>query len=254
MVKKLILLFVISGLSFSAFATEGDGGKDKPRAKLGTLKIRERKARPDIPGTFLVELGWNVQMSSPSELDNTLLGSRTVNLYYFYNIELPFAGGRFELMPGIGLGLDRFKFEDDVTIVEALDDNGNEFFDVVELEDQDVKKSMLISNYIDIPLELRFYSNPNDKRKSFKAGIGFKAGILYSAHTKTKIDDGGIEKTKIYDDFGLNRFRYGITGRIGVGGFNLFYYYSLQDLYEKNEGPLNSDVHHVTVGLSFIGF
>ena len=253
MVRKLILFVIISGISVSTFASSRGGGEDgSPLSKLGVLKIRDRKARPDIPGTFLVELGWNVQMSSPERLDNTLLGSRTVNLYYFYNIELPFAGGRFELMPGIGLGLDRFKFEDNITLVNTPDLNSNEFVDVVDLEG-DVKKSMIISNYIDIPLEVRFYANPNDKRRSFKAGIGFKAGILYSAHTKTKIDNDGIEKNKIKDDFGLRRFRYGVTGRVGIGGFNLFYYYSLQDLYEKNEGPLNSDVHHVTVGLSFIG-
>lgn len=253
MVKKLILSFLILGFAQTTFATGGDDEKDKSRVKWGTLKIRDRKARPDIPGTFLVELGWNIQMSSPSELDNTLLGSRTVNLYYFYNIELPFAGGRFELMPGIGLGLDRFKFEDDVTLVNAFDANNNEFVDVVDLEG-DVQKSMIITNYIDIPLEVRFYSNPNDKRRSFKAGIGFKAGVLYNAHTKTKIDNDGVEKVKVKDDFGLRRFRYGITGRMGIGGFNLFYYYSLQDLYDRNEGPLNSDVHHVTVGISFIGF
>lgn len=254
MVKKLILLFVITGISFGSFAGEGDGEKEKPKAKLGVLKVRERKARPDVPGTFLVELGWNVQMSSPSQLDNTLLGSRTVNLYYFYNIELPFAGGRFELMPGIGVGLDRFKFEEDITLSSTLDADGNRFVDVVDLDGLDVQKSMLVTNYIDIPLEVRFYANPNDKKKSFKAGIGFKAGILYNAHTKTKIDNDGMVKSKIKDDFGVRRFRYGITGRIGTGGFNLFYYYSLQDLYDKNEGPLNSDMHHVTVGLSFIGF
>ena len=152
-------------------------------------------------------------------------------------------------MPGFGVGLDRYRFEDDITLASNND------VEIVELEDLDVTKSMLVSNYFDVPLELRFYANPNDKKRSFKVGLGFKAGIRFSSHTKVKYEEDGnnvIEKEK--NIFGLNRFRYGVTGRIGIGGINFFYYQSLSELFESGEGPLDSAATNVTVGLSFRGF
>ncbi len=245
MIKKFLFLIVMVATCLTAVATD----KDKPNARLEPMKIRKRNARPDIPGTLLIELGWNILQSNPSEMEIGTLGSRTFNLYYFYNIELPFAGNRFELMPGFGVGLDRYRFEDDITLSETNN------VEIVELEDVDVQKSMLVSNYFDIPVELRFYANPNDKKRSFKIGVGFKGGVRFSSHTKVKFEDNGNNvKSKEKRDFGLNRFRYGLTGRIGIGGFNLFYYHSLSELFESGEGPMDSAATNITVGLSFAGF
>ena len=217
------------------------------------MKIRKRNARPDIPGTFLIELGWNILQDNPKAMEISTIGSRSLNLYYFYNIELPVGGGRFELMPGFGVGLDRYKFDDDVTLTESNGSNGVVSIDTLDLDD--VSKSMLVANYFDIPVELRFYANPNDKRRSFKVGVGFKAGMRFSSHTKVKYeDDGDAIKNKNKRSFGLNRFRYGVTGRIGIGGFNVFYYQSLSELFESGEGPLESTATNITVGLSFTGF
>ena len=250
MIHKCLSLFLVSVVSLTAMAGDKENPKNNPKAKLEPMKIRKRKARPDIPGTLLVELGWNILQSNPSEMEIGTLGSRTFNLYYLYNIELPFAAGRFELMPGFGVGLDRYRFEDDITLSAAGDN-----VDIVELEDLDVTKSMLISNYFDVPVEVRFYANPNDKKRSFKVGVGFKAGIRFSSHTKVKYEEGDnnvILKEK--NIFGLNRFRYGVTGRIGIGGFNIFYYQGLSELFESGEGPLDSTATNITVGLSFVGF
>ena len=249
MIQKCLSLLLVSAICLPVMAGDKENPKNTSKAKLEPMKIRKRNARPDIPGTLLVELGWNILRDNPSEMEIGTLGSRTFNLYYFYNIELPFASGRFELMPGFGVGLDRYRFEDDITLASNND------VEIVELEDLDVTKSMLVSNYFDVPLELRFYANPNDKKRSFKVGLGFKAGIRFSSHTKVKYEEDGnnvIEKEK--NIFGLNRFRYGVTGRIGIGGINFFYYQSLSELFESGEGPLDSAATNVTVGLSFRGF
>lgn len=259
--KKTFLYILTFGIAFSTFAG-GDkdkpttDDKDKPSAHLAPMKIRERAARPDVPGTFVIEIGWNFLQSAPSVLDANIIGSRTANLYYFY--DMPIGNSNFVFMPGIGLGLNRFKFDNNVTLVEGVDADGNNVVSVADLDatlaGADIKKSMLVANYVDIPIEFRFYANPDNRKGSFHVSVGGRAGVRFSSHTKLKykLDDENV-KTKNKRDFGLNRFRYGVTGRIGVGGFNVFYYQGLSEMFD--EGPDGTvDTSNVTVGLSFTGF
>jgi len=248
--KKLFVSVIIFSIAFSSFANEGTN----PKNGLKPMEIRKRKARPDIPGLLLIELGWNVLSGAPDELDIAPIGSRTINFYYMY--DMPIGNSRFSFIPGIGVGLDRYKFDDDVTLVSTQDTDGNDIIGVVQLpEEFDVKKSQLITNYIDIPLEFRYYTNPNDRKGSFKIGIGGKIGMRFTSQTKLKyeFDDENI-KSKQKESFGLNRFRYGLTGRIGFGGFNFFYYHGLSELFESGEGPLETDANNMTVGISITGF
>jgi hypothetical protein len=56
------------------------------------------------------------------------------------------------------------------------------------------------------------------------------------------------DKVKQKDDFNLNRFRYGITGRFGYAWINLFVNYGLSDLFEDGTGP---ELTPVSAGLAF---
>ncbi|GAA0890516.1 hypothetical protein GCM10009122_01940 [Fulvivirga kasyanovii] len=253
--KKIFIYILTLGIATGTYAGDNDKPEngDKPLAQLSPMKIRDRAARPDVPGTFLIDIGWNILQGAPDNFETNLIGSRTINMYYYY--DMPIGNSNFVFMPGIGVGLNKLKFDDDVTLVQGVDTDGNTVVTVEELnEGWDVKKSQLVANYIDIPLELRFYANPDDKKRSFNVSVGGRAGIRFSSHTKLKYeaDDENI-KTKVKKDFGLNRFRYGVTGRIGIGGFNVFYYHSLSDMFDG--GPEGTEgMTNITVGLSFTGF
>lgn len=244
--KKLglsLFIFCIAALSINAVAqTAGDD----------TFGPKEKKGRPDVPGTFLIELGWNILQEAPESMDTKIFGSRSLNMIYFYDIQI--GNSKFSFLPGIGVGLDRYKFDNNVTLNQGLDADNNTVVTVDTLA-TDLDKSMLITNYFDIPLELRFHTNPGDKKRSFNVGVGVKGGVRFSSLTKTKYDDG-IEnvKEKNKRSFELNRFRYGVTGRIGVGGFNVFYYYSLSEMFDGNGPQGTENTTNMTVGLSFKGF
>ncbi len=217
-----------------------------------TFGPKERKGRPDVPGTFLIELGWNNLLEAPASMDTKIFGSRTLNLIYFYDIQI--GNSKFSFLPGIGVGLDRYSFDNNVTLSQGFDADNNLVVSVDTLT-TDLDKSMLVSNYFDIPLEFRFHTNPSDKKRSFNVGVGFKGGVRFGSMTKIKYDDGSENvKEKDKKSFDLNRFRYGLTGRIGIGGFNFFYYHSLSELFDGN-GPQGTDTTtNFTVGLSFKGF
>jgi hypothetical protein len=123
-----------------------------------------------------------------------------------------------------------------------------------------LKKSMLITNYIDIPVELRFNTNPNDLGRSFKVSLGFKFGILYDSFTKLKYrQEGETKKLKDKQNYQLNPIRYGAYLRIGAGNLSVFGYYNISTLFENNKGPVKGkgpaqDINYLQVGLSFAAF
>jgi len=237
--SALIIVFALFGSSASAQDDQ-------------SYELQTKKGRPDLPGLFLIEFGYNILSDAPASMDMTLLGSRSVNLYYFRDFQIGNTG--LFALPGIGLGLDRYKFDNDVTITQSADLNGNTISSIDTLG-FGVDKSMLISNYIDIPFELRYYLNPDDRRRSFMIGVGAKAGYLFSSHSKLKYDDNG-ENVKVKDKrgFELSSFRYGVTGRLGFGGFNLIYFQRLNQLFDDNGPEGTMDTSNFTVGLSFTGF
>ncbi|MTI40631.1 hypothetical protein E1140_14100 [Fulvivirga lutimaris] len=249
MMKNLIAILILSTVSLSVMAE----GVPQLKAERGPMKIRKRQARPDVPGHLLIEFGVNLLLNDDPAIETEILGSRTLNFYYLYDFRI--GNSKFFFLPGIGVGLDRYKFDEDVTLTRTVDGLGEKVTTFDTISTGGIKKSMLATNYLDIPLELRFYGNPNDQRRSFKVGVGFKVGMLMSSHTKIKMEqDGDVSKLKVKDNFNLTRFRYGVTGRVGVGGFNVFYYQSLTPLFEKDKGPNATEASNITIGLSFTGF
>lgn len=233
--KKLLLSGLFALLTMVVLAQE--------TAKLS-------KGRPNIPGTFLVELGINRALNADDTIQTGLWGSRTLNLYYQHEIKIPILKGKFSFHPGIGMGMERFKFKDMRTLV--YDGSG-----ALQIQNPPTgtTKSQLIANYIDAPMELRFSTNPYDPSRSFKVAVGFRPGILVSSFTKLKYDvDGETRQLKNKQPWNLNNFRYGVYGRIGVGNFNFFGYYNLSTYFKEGKGIQGKDVNVLTVGISLAGF
>lgn len=204
----------------------------------------------DIPGSFAIDFGFNIPTSITSDFSTRLLGSRTVNIHYYYGIKIPGFKSHLSFNPGIGLGLDRFKFGSNTT----FEFEGNK----LEMSDLglNIIKSQLITNYFDIPLDLRYDFNPDNEYRTGYISIGFKGGVLLNGYTKIKHtdDDGQIIKDKSKQDWNLNKFRYGITAKLGVGNFGLFSNYYLSTLFNKNSGPSENSINKITIGISLSGF
>lgn len=212
--------------------------------------------QPNIPGTFVLELGINSALDAPERFDLALWGSRTLNVYYTYELRL--MQSKFSLVPGIGLSLERFKFKNGATLGYDAEDS-LQLLLPAETVITGERKSQLVTNYIDVPLELRFTSNPDDPNRAFKIAVGGRVGYLYDAFTKMKYkEDGEAKQLKDKQNFNLNRFRYGVYGKLGIGNFSLFGYYNLTPLFKEGEGlhenNIPNDFQTVTVGISLSAF
>lgn len=242
------LLILLTGFAFAQAPTE------------------EKKAKPNIPGTFLVDLGVNQAIGKPSTFKQGFWGSRTVNVYYQYPIR--FGRSKFSFNPGLGVSLERWKFTNGATLLDTVElvsfPNGAVATDQVEqynllsparVYPKLADKSMFITNYVEIPLEFRFDTNPEDINRSFNIAIGARVGVLFDAFTKIKYNDlGEVVKIKNKLNHGVNPFRYGVYSRIGLGGFSLFGFYNLTEMFEENKGPLGTTMNTMTFGISINGF
>jgi hypothetical protein len=214
-----------------------------------------KKGKPDIPGTLLIDLGFSFLNSAPESMDTKFFGSKTINFYYQYDI--PFGdASKFSVHPGVGIGIDKFSFDKDVIL--NLDTDYNVVLDdfATLFPNGKLKKSKWSSTYVDIPLEFRFHTNPDDKARSFKVGLGGRIGYLLNSNSKIKYtEDGTTIKLKNNQKFEMNTIRYGGTVRVGIGWFNLFYYHNFSDLFKSGEGPLvQTAITNYTVGLTIAGF
>jgi len=203
---------------------------------------------PDLPGALRIQLGFNFLIDNPESMDIGFWGSKAFNAQYLYSVRL--GKSAFSLHPGFGIGTDKFSFDENVTLVRNLDNTISlEPLDVLEFGE--VKKTKLATTYIEVPLELRFHFNKNNFKKSIKLAVGGKVGILISSHTKIKNERlGEGQKLKTKDRFELNRFRYGLEGSLGIAGISVYYYYALNDMFEKGLGPEATETFQTQVGLA----
>lgn len=222
---------------------------------FGSLAFAQR---PDLPGSLVVDVGVNSWSNSPTDLELNTFQSKTVNIIYYY--DLPLGDKGFTITPGFGLGLEKYSTDNETTLTSVVNNANQRVVAVTQLSNlitnaNSFGKSKIAMNYIDVPVELRYYTNKNNFSRGFRAALGLKAGILYSSFTKIRYEDAATDDRMVKDrqNLGLNRFRYGVNARVGFGGFSFFGYYELSDKFEfAPAGGL--DTRTLTIGISLTGF
>jgi len=215
--------------------------------------------RPNVPGDLIVDFGLSLLSDAPDNMDLRLLGSRAINVYYLYHIALG-EESNFSINPGFGFSTENFNFDNSVTLRYNSDPTvGNEFVPVVDYlnlaADDEIRKTKLTANYIDIPLEIRFHANKENHDRGFMVAVGGRVGILFDSKTKIKyVEDGNTKKSKDKEQFGLNRFRYGVHGRVGLGALSVFYYQNLSTLFNDNGPAETEDTSSFMAGIAFTLF
>lgn len=246
MIRKIAAVIALTALLTPAFAQE--------------TTPKKTSARPDIPGTFVLEYGFTFPIQPPTNFNTAWFGTKVFNVYYQYDFRI--AKSKFSVVPGIGFAFERYKFKDGYVLGYETGTNGQDSLAMISPTDAGfpkLKKSQLIANYIEVPLEFCFRSNPDDPSRSFRASIGGRVGYMFDSFTKVKYrEDGETKKLKDKQNYSLSQFRYGVTARVGFGPFSAFCYYNLNPLFESGKGPHYKgsvqDFNTFTVGLSLASF
>jgi hypothetical protein len=241
---KRITLILLSNLIVSCLVF----GQEKERTPIG--------GRPDIKGDLFIEFGFNTLNNNPDELRRRFLPSRTFNIYYQLPVNIGADNSGFTFNPGIGLGTDKLAFRDDKALFNnpALGPESSQLLDISDVygDNISISRNNVSTTFIEVPLEFRYHFNKNNYAKSMRLAIGGKVGYLMQAQTKIAYtDSNGLDRQiKDRQSFGFNPLRYGVYGRFGFSGVNVWGYYGLNQVFQKNQGPFATQATQINFGIS----
>lgn len=216
-----------------------------------TQKKSPTVSLPRSSDHLMIQLGYLNWQGAPDSINTSGL-PRSLNIYFM--MDYPFkTNPRLSSAIGLGIATDNMYFKE--TYVGIKDQSSTLRFQ--DLSDTThFKKYKLSTAYVEVPVELRFRSNPDNDTKSVKAAIGLKAGLLLNAHTKGKtLEDKNNntlngytlkENSKRY----FNTNRISAMARIGYGHFSLFGSYQLTPLFKEG---VAATIRPMTIGLTVSG-
>ncbi len=243
MKKKLFVLFSIT-LTFFASA-------QMPATVPKTNLLMDLSKRP--ADHLMIQYGVDIWTNRP---DSVRTGgfSRHFNMYFMF--DKPFkTNQKLSLGLGVGIGSSNMFFEN--TFVDLKSNSVKLPFTKVDSANH-FNKFKITSIYLELPIEIRYYSNPENPNKSWKAAIGLKGGFLLKGFSKGKDlqNKNGFSVygpsyiSKEYDKDFFNPAMFAVTGRIGYGFISLDGGFQFNNVLRDGTGP---NMNRMTVGLTFSG-
>ena len=188
--------------------------------------------------------------------------NRGLNLYFMWDLILgDKEKSRFAFAPGLGISCHNVYMNARPTTVidqETLT-AGSVFVPITD----NYRNNKIATTHIEVPLELRYRSKPDQFSRSFKVAVGLRLGYLWQKNYKYKgeisvpnIDPEEADnilsvKTKSLTIPGMSKYRFGPSLRIGYGNVSLVGFMSLNKLFEENRGP---GLQPFSIGVTFNSF
>jgi len=240
--RKIVIAAFVICLASTAFAQ-----KDSTIRKILPASKKEAPSNDH----FFIQVG-HLTWTNQSDSIHTKGLPRSLNIYVMLNF--PFkTDPHWSVALGTGIASDNMYF-DKMTVGIADATSSVRFHDVSDTSH--FKRYKLSTNFLEVPIELRYRFNPDDDRKSVKLAVGAKIGTLLNAHTKGSILQNSAGQT--LNDYTLkqssktffSRQRLSVMGRVGIGPYSLFASYSVTPVFKEGLGP---DVRPLTIGLTLAG-
>jgi len=245
--KKVVIL-LLSILALSEIQAQDTLAKAK-KTKKDWSKVSLAYRPKDH---LLMQIGYNHWTNEPDSIQDHGL-PLSYNFYLLF--DFPFKGNpRFSVALGAGVGFDNKGFE--YTYIDITGMKGNRLSFMNVKDTNHFKKYKMVNSYLEVPIELRFTSNPEKNMKSWKGAIGFKVGTMVGAGTRgkefqnkanTTINDYvSKERAKRF----FNTTRLCVMGRFGYGIVSIYASYNVNEFIKQGFGP---DVRPLQVGLTISG-
>lgn len=241
--KKTLLLLVSISVSVLAMSQSTDNSSTKPK-----LDLAGRAA-----DHIMIQYGSDSWTNRP---DSVRTGgfSRHFNVYFMF--DKPFKNNpKMSIAYGIGIGSSNMFFKN--TYVDVKSNSARLPFTNVDSANH-FTKFKVVNIYAEIPVELRYYSNPANPGSSWKLAIGAKAGSLIKTYTKGKnlVNKSGNTlygtdyKVKESSKGFFNGTMLAVTGRVGYGIFSIDAGYQFNGVLKDGTGPT---MHKFSLGLTISG-
>ena len=244
------LIFAVCSLFFagSIFAQADTTAKPVLKVSESAKKVKKKYNLSNRANDhFLLQLGITRWADAPDSI-KTKGFSKSVNVYFMY--DFPFKSNQ-KLSAGVGLGIGSDHVGLDGSFADVKGKTSTmRFLDTSRVS---IKKTKVVTSYLEAPIELRYVANPEQSDKSFKFAVGVKVGTMLRAGTRSRLTEPNTSANYLLKESSKNYFnttRIVGTARIGFGHFTVFGNYQFTSLLKAGAGP---QLKPVTIGLSLGG-
>ena len=242
---KKVILSLLTILLFSGLA---NAQSNPPEKKMADLSSRPADH-------FLIQFGSDSWIGAPDSVKTSGMG-RHFNVYFM--LDKPFRiNNKFSLAYGVGFGTNN-QFIDKGTYVDLAQMANTIRFKQLDSLANRFDKQKVATVYLQVPAELRYYTNPANPSKSWKFAAGIKAGLLFKGFTKMKdyqTFNGNSLYGKTYvQKISNKRFFTSnditLTARAGYGIISMNVGYTVTPVFRDGYGP---SFNRLSIGLSISG-
>ncbi|MCZ2223591.1 MAG: PorT family protein [Chitinophagales bacterium] len=244
MKKILFLVFATIGFVSYLFAQN-----NKPIKKNYDLSNRSSDH-------FMIQYGLDRWSGTPDSI-NVKGSSRHFNFYFM--LDKPFKNSpKFSVAYGLGISSSNIFFNKNYVDVKSTSSllPFRNFYPGTD--SSYFNKFKLTTIFVEVPVELRYYSNPENTNKSIKAALGIKVGTILKAYTKGKdlLDKKGLS---VYDNKFIekqsdrkyfNGTKLALTARAGYGIFGIHFTYQITPFLKEGTG---AEIRPYSIGLTISG-
>lgn len=241
MKKTLLLLTLVAGLQALA-----QNNPDPTKKKIDLSKRTKDH--------LMLQYGADFWTNRPDSVRTGNGFSRHFNAYIM--MDKPFRlNPKMSLAYGVGIGSSNMFFNK--VNVDVRSTAARLPFTIVDSFNH-FNKYKLTTVYLEIPVELRWFSNPENMNKSWKFAVGAKVGTLIKSYTKGKeeVDKFGrslygksyVEKES--NRRHINPTTIALTGRVGYGIVSLQGSYQVTSVLREGAGP---QMNRFTIGIGISG-
>ena len=204
---------------------------------------------------LMIQFGGDFLTGTPDSVKTSGF-SRHFNVYFMY--DKPFQKNQhYSVAFGAGIGSSNI-FMDDHTYVNLKTSGNTLLFNQVGPNFDHFAKQKITTIYLQAPVELRYFSNPEHPGKSWKLAAGLKVGQLLKAYTKAKNYQTSTGQSiygktyieKIENKRFFNATDISLTGRVGYGIFSLDMGYLVNGYLRDGYG---ATMNKVSVGITISG-
>jgi len=206
-------------------------------AQEGADKSSDITAPPVVKASrdfVMLQFAYNTWVKKPDSVNTKTFGW-AFNGYLCY--DFPIKKTRLSFATGLGINASVVYLNQQVI---ANRDTATAYASAARFlpDTNHYKRYKFATTYLTAPFELRYFGNPINRNKGFKAAIGLEIGTLLGAHTKALTSINGTNiKYKVDTKRYVSPWNFAATARVGWGNFSLFGSYNLTNVFKDNAGP-----------------
>lgn len=154
--------------------------------------------------------------------------------------------GKSNFSIGVGLAYTSNNYKTNVRL--AVDETtGDASFTLLNSDSTSYNKNKFNAKYVEIPVELRFRTRPDDNGRFLRIYLGARGGIRFSGYSLFENDQAEV---RYYHPQELNRWIAGTYVRLGYGAISVYGYYSLTPVFDYSS-PAGLPVNQVDMNKTF---